>query len=190
MKIDKITGRRKLRRPRPDLQRHARKCHICHHPQRAEIEDDFLNRHGPNDIVKDYRLPHWSVIYRHANAFGLRARRNENIRTVLDIFLEQAESAPVTANAILRAIRAYSCLKDDGTWVELPKKVVYQTDRKAASVSRRISQTTAARPTRRISLDAAARQPRQKSLAAVAANRKSGIRNRRNLLKTNTSGQV
>jgi hypothetical protein len=172
MKIDKITGRRKLRRPRPDLQRHARKCHICHHPQRAEIEDDFLNWQGPNEIVKDYSLPHWSVIYRHANALGLKARRNENIRTVLDIFVEQAETAPITANAILRAIRAYSCLQDDGTWVELPKKVIYQTDRKTASVSRRISLDAAARPPRRIS------------------NRKSGIRNRRNLLKTNTSGQV
>ena len=79
MKIDKITGRRRLRPPRADLQRHARKCHICHHPQRAEIEDDFLNWRGPNQIVKDYRLPHWSVIYRHANALGLRARRNENV---------------------------------------------------------------------------------------------------------------
>jgi len=160
MKIDKITGRRRLRPPRADLQRHARKCHICHHPQRTEIEDDFLNWQGPNEIVKEYNLPHWSAIYRHANALGLRARRNENIRTVLDIFVEQAETATITANAILRAIRAYSCLKDDGTWVELPKKVIYQTDRKTASVSRRIS------------------------------NRKSGIRNRRNLLKTNTSGQV
>ncbi|MFY9728987.1 MAG: hypothetical protein WAK24_00150, partial [Candidatus Acidiferrales bacterium] len=122
--------------------------------------------------VKDYNLPHWSVIYRHANALGLRARRNENIRTVLDIFVEQAESAPVTANAILRAIRAYSCLKDDGTWVELPKKVVYQSDRTAASESRRVSQTAVPRQPRRIS------------------NRKSGIRNHRNLLKTNTSGQV
>jgi hypothetical protein len=169
MRIDKITGRRRLRPPRADLQRHARKCHICHHPQRAEIEVDFLNWHGPNDIVKDYQLPHWSVIYRHANAIGLRARRNENIRTVLDIFVEQAETAPITANAILRA---YSCLQDDGTWIELPKKVVYQTDRKTASTSRRIS------------LDAAARQPKRIS------NRKSGIRNRRNLLKKNTSGQV
>jgi hypothetical protein len=160
MKIDKITGRRKRRPPRADLQRHARKCHICHHPQRAEIEDDFLNWQGPNQIVKDYKLPHWSVIYRHANAFGLRASRNENIRTVLDIFVEQAETAPITANAILRAMRAYSCLRDDGTWVELPTRVIHQTDRKTASVSRRIS------------------------------NRKSGIRNRRNLLKTNTSGQV
>jgi hypothetical protein len=184
MKIDKITGRRRLRRPRPDLQRHARKCHICHHPQRAEIEDDFLNWHGPNEIVKDYSLPHWSVIYRHASALGLRARRNENIRTVLDIFLEQAESAPITANAILRAIRAYSCLKDDGTWVELPKRVIYQSDRKAATVSRCISQTAAPRLPRRISSGAAARQPRRIS------NRKSGIRNHRNLLKTNTRGQV
>jgi hypothetical protein len=172
MKIDKITGRRKLRSPRADLQRHARKCHICHHPQRAEIEDDFLNWHGPNKIVKDYNLPHWSVIYRHANAFGLRARRNENIRTVLDIFVEQAETAPITANAILRAIRAYSCLRDDGTWVELPTRVIHQSDRKTAAVSRRIS------------LDAEARQSRR------ASNRKSGIRNHRNLLKTNTSGQV
>ena len=171
MRIDKITGRRRLRPPRADLQRHARKCHICHHPQRAEIENEFLNWHGPREIVNEYHLPHYSVIYRHANALGLRARRNENIRTVLDIFVEQAEAAPITANAILRAIRAYSCLQDDGTWVELPKKVVYHTDRKTASVSRRISQ-------------GAARQPRRIS------NRKSGIRNHRNLLKTNTSGQV
>ena len=190
MKIDKITGRRKLRRPRPDLQRHARKCHICHHPQRAEIEDDFLNWHGPNDIVKDYQLPHWSVIYRHANALGLRARRNENIRTVLDIFLEQAESAPITANAILRAIRAYSCLKDDGTWVELPKKVIYQTDRKAASVSRSISQTSAAPSAEANFLGRRSPSAEAKVPGRRGANRKSGIRNRRNLLKTNTRGQV
>jgi hypothetical protein len=73
MKIDKITGRRMLRAPRADLQDHVRKCHIRHHPQRSEIEDDFLNWQGPNEIVKDYNLPHWSVIYRHANALGLRA---------------------------------------------------------------------------------------------------------------------
>jgi hypothetical protein len=74
--------------------------------------------------------------------------------------IEQAETVRVTGNTILRAMRAYSCLKDDGTWVELPKKVIYETDRKSAAVSRRIS------------------------------NRKSGIRIRRNLLKTNTRGQV
>jgi len=160
MKIDRITGRRKLRPPRASLQRHARKCHICHHPQRAEIEDDFLNWHGPDEIVSDYKLPHYSVIYRHANALGLRARRNENIRTVLDILVEQAETVRVTGNTILRAMRAYSCLQDDGTWVELPKRIIYQTDRKAAAVSRRIS------------------------------NRKSGIRIRRNSLITNTRSQV
>jgi|SRR5271169_737795 len=172
MRFDKLTGRRRLPTPRASLLRHSRKCFICHHPQRAEIEDDFLNWHGPNGIVKDYQLPHYSVIYRHANALGLRARRNENIRTVLDIIVEQAETAPITANAILRAIRAYSCLQDDGTWVELPKKVVYQTERKAAAASRRMS------------LAAEARQPRRIS------NRKSGIRNRRNPLKTNARAQV
>jgi hypothetical protein len=91
---------------------------------------------------------------------GDRARRNENIRTVLDILVEQAETVRVTGNTILRAMRAYSCLQDDGTWVELPKRIIYQTDRKTAAASRRIS------------------------------NRKSGIRIRRNLLKTNASGQV
>jgi hypothetical protein len=160
MRIDKVTGRRNLRPARASLQRHARKCHICHHPQRAEIEEDFLNWQGPNEIVSDYKLPHYSVIYRHANALGLRGRRNENIRTVLDILVEQAETVRVTGNTILRAMRAYSCLKDDGTWVEVPKKVIYQTDRKTAAASRRIS------------------------------NRKSGIRNRRNSLKTNTRSQV
>jgi hypothetical protein len=139
MRIDSITGRRKRRPARASLLRHARKRHICHHPLRAEIEDDFLNWHGPDEIVSDYKLPHYSVIYRHANALGLRARRNENIRTVLDILVEQAETVRVTGNTILRAMRAYSCLQDDGTWVELPKRIIYQTDRKAAALSRRIS---------------------------------------------------
>jgi hypothetical protein len=160
MRIDRITGRRKLRPTRANLLRHARKCHICHHPLRAEIEEDFLNWRGPDEIVSDYKLPHYSVIYRHANALGLRAHRNENIRTVLDILVEQAETVRVTGNTILRAMRAYSCLQDDGTWVELPKRIIYQTDRKTAAASRRIS------------------------------NRKSGIRIRRNLLKTNTRSQV
>ena len=136
MKIENVTGRRK-RRTAANLQRHARKCHICHHPQRDEIEDDFLNWHGPDKIVNDYKLPHYSAIYRHANALGLRARRNENFRTALDYLVEQADSVTVTGNTIIRAIRAYSCLKDDGTWVELPRKVVHETRRKSRSASAR-----------------------------------------------------
>jgi hypothetical protein len=142
MKIENVTGRRK-RRTRASLQRHARKCHICHHPERDEIEDDFLNWHGPDKIVSDYKLPHYSTIYRHANAFGLRARRNENFRTALDYLVEQADSATVTGNTIIRAMRAYSCLKDDGTWVELPRKVVHETRGKSRSASARRTKSQA-----------------------------------------------
>ena len=143
MKIESVTGRRK-RRTRASLQRHARKCHICHHPQRDEIEDDFLNWHGPDKIVNDYNLPHYSAIYRHANALGLRARRNENFRTALDYLVEQADSVTVNGNTIIRAMRAYSCLKDDGTWVELPRKVVHETRRKSRSASARRTKDQAA----------------------------------------------
>jgi hypothetical protein len=126
MKIDDVTGRRN-RRSAAAIDRHSRKCRICCHPNRESIEEDFLNWRNPHQIVSEYQLPHYSAIYRHARALGLTARRNENIRTVLDSIVERARQAPVTGNTILKAMRAYSCVTDDGRWVDPSTYVVHQS---------------------------------------------------------------
>ena len=126
MNIDKVTGRRRKPKASPEMARHRRKCNICNHIHRAAIEEDFLRWRSPAEILRDYGLPHHSGLYRHADATGLSARRRQNGRAALDIIIEQAETAPVTATAIIRAIRAYSCLTDDGRWVEPPKHAIFE----------------------------------------------------------------
>ena len=166
MNINAVIGRLKSRRREADRLRHARKCHICHHPRRAEIEWDYLNWIGPTSIVEEYKLPNYSAIYRHAHAFGLAAERKENMLTALDMLIEKVETARVTGHTIIRAMRAYSCLKPGGRWEEPPRQVIVATHR---------SHT----PRGRNTPPAAACPPWQ------AANRKSGIRIPRNPLKTN-----
>jgi hypothetical protein len=60
--------------------RHARKCAICHHPDREDLEEDFLAWRNAELIQKDYELPNYRTIYRHARATGLYQRRRENLR--------------------------------------------------------------------------------------------------------------
>src|SRR5271170_3552543 len=43
---------------------HARKCTICNHPERDEIEDDFVYWGHPATIVKKYGLTHRSNLFR------------------------------------------------------------------------------------------------------------------------------
>lgn len=128
MNLDKVV-RRRIKRPEPEKLRHNCRCFICQHAQRAEIEQDFLLWRNPHEIASAYNLPHYAIIYRHARALGLSARRNENVRTVLGILIQNAESMPVTGNTVIRAIRAYGCLSGDGQWTGLPKRVIYESCR-------------------------------------------------------------
>jgi hypothetical protein len=144
MNIDKVIGRRKRRTlmhagkpkagrnvPDAEIVRHTRKCRICNHPRRAELEQDSLNWRNPHEIVEEYELAHHSAIYRHAQALGLTAQRVENACAALDLIVEKVEDAHVTGHTIIRAMRAYSCLTPRGRWVELPKRVIYETVRKS-----------------------------------------------------------
>jgi hypothetical protein len=132
MKTDTIARRLNRRTAPTDTLRHTRKCRICKHPQRADIEQDFLHWRNPHEIVNAYSLPHYSVIYRHAQALGLTARRNENFRSILDILVEQAAEAKVTGNTVIRAVRAYSCLNDKGRWTDPPTRVIHESVRKSS----------------------------------------------------------
>jgi len=109
--------------------RHQRKCIICRHPERDAIEEDFVHWHDVWRMAKEFKIDDYRSIYRHARATGLDLRRRENFRSALDQILENAGRASVTADSVIRAIRAYSCLDDSGRWTEPPKQVNFTVAR-------------------------------------------------------------
>lgn len=108
----------------PELDRHQRCCTICRHPEREAIEEAFLQWRSINSMMSEFRFPHHSVIYRHAHATGLFARRGRHLRFALDHLIQNADQIFPTGDTILRAIRAYSCLDDEGKWHEIPSQVI------------------------------------------------------------------
>ena len=113
--------------PRSALERHARKCMVCHHPEREAIEEEYLNWHSPTKSASHHNVAP-RTLYRHAEALGLTRRRRGNMRAVLDRLLDRAEEATVTGDSIIRALRAYTCLADDRHWVEPPARVIYSSE--------------------------------------------------------------
>jgi hypothetical protein len=105
------------------LERHERKCVVCHHPEREAIEEFFVRWQQPHRMAQDYDLPVRSL-YRHAHATGLFAARRRNLRSVLEYILEDASVTQVTGDCIVRAVRAYTCLRDDNRWVEPATHVI------------------------------------------------------------------
>ena len=108
----------------PAEERHQRKCLICHHPDREEIEEEFIHWRDVWYLAKQYDIADPRSIDRHARAFGLVERRRENRRYMLDRILENGPGK-VTPDSVIQAIRAYSCLTDDNRWVEPPTRVEY-----------------------------------------------------------------
>jgi hypothetical protein len=109
--------------------RHTSKCRICKNPRRALIERDFLVWRNPHEMVSEYGLVSFSVIYRHAQALGLTALRNENARVVLEGASDKGEFASATGGAVTRGVRGYRSFYYNGRWTELPKHVVYESPR-------------------------------------------------------------
>ena len=105
-------------------ERHSRKCAICHHPDRADIEEDFLSWRNAELIQKDHKLPNYRTIYRHARTHGLYERRRQNLRFAAELLIEHADQARPDANVILRAIRACACINRSGEWVEPARRVI------------------------------------------------------------------
>jgi len=126
----KITrGRpRRANRELPSRDRHSRKCQICSHPRRADIEQDFLRWLSPDRIAAQYGLADHSTVYRHVHATGLFKRRRDTIHLALDSILEQGNAVVnVSANSILQAVKFSAIL--DGKWVEPPRNRVAHTQR-------------------------------------------------------------
>ena len=110
--------------PHASAQRHARKCTICRHEDRAEIEQSFMHWVPLMDIADEFDLPSADAVRRHALALGLEEVRNQTTRRSLYRIIERAGDAAPTAAGVIQAIRACSCLDDSGRWVEPPRRVI------------------------------------------------------------------
>ncbi len=109
------------------LERHSRKCIICHHPEREAIEEEFIHWRAPWKLAEDYNLADYRTIYRHARAAGILFQRRENLHSALDAFVEAVDDVKFTPDSILRAMRAYSCIDRHGRWTEIPAQVHIST---------------------------------------------------------------
>ena len=109
------------------LERHARKCLVCRHRDREEIESDFLHWHDVSDIVFDHKLVNRRILYRHARATGLYELRMANIRDAAALIATRAEYAKATASSVLKAIQACSQIDELGRWVAPPTRTIRYT---------------------------------------------------------------
>src|SRR5579864_4851917 len=109
------------------LERHSRRCIICHHPEREAIEEEFVHWRAPWKLSQDYKLNDYRTVYRHARATGLLLQRRERLHSALDAFVESVDDVTFTGDTILRAMRAYSCIDSHGRWTEIPTQVQFST---------------------------------------------------------------
>jgi hypothetical protein len=109
------------------LERHSRRCIICHHPEREDIEEEFVHWRSPSRLAHDYKLSDYRTFYRHARAAGLLLQRRERLHSALDAFVESVDDVTFTGDTILRAMRAYSCIDSHGRWTEIPTQVQFST---------------------------------------------------------------
>jgi hypothetical protein len=114
------------RRHRASLARHARKCSVCHHKDREFIDADYLRWISPETLARQYKISHHSVVYRHADATGLRTQRRAALRATLEHFIEQAENVRVTAHSVVAAVRLYSQINDQGQYTPTPRRHIIE----------------------------------------------------------------
>jgi len=101
-----------------DVSQHQRRCTICHHPDRESIEQAFLQWRSPHHMLVEFKITDRTTIYRHAHALGLFAKRRRNLRAALENVIEESETIHPTGSELIAAVRAMTCLKDDGDWIE------------------------------------------------------------------------
>src|ERR1700761_6060805 len=109
------------------LERHTRKCKICRHKDREDIETDFLHWHDVHNIVTEFDLGTRRALYRHARATGLYELRMANIRDAAALIAARAENCVATASAVLKAIQACSQIDSLGRWVAPPTRSIRYT---------------------------------------------------------------
>jgi hypothetical protein len=102
------------------LNRHRGQCSICSHEKCKEIEAAFVAWESPDGIAAEHGLSHRSTVYRHAKAFGLDLKRQQNIRVPLERIIERAGDPllQVTGATVVQAIAVYGKLNAQGQLIE------------------------------------------------------------------------
>jgi hypothetical protein len=128
------------------LDRHARKCKICNHKDREDIELDFLHWNSCYAISVGYDLDSARVIYRHAHATGLYDRRMLNLKFAAAHIVDHAESVTPSSAAVLKAIQACSQINSQGEWIETPRRIIHQVEHHhvSAATSPQLTERSAA----------------------------------------------
>jgi hypothetical protein len=103
--------------------RHEYHCGICKHPDRENIERDFVAWKSPAAIADEYRLSNRVTVYRHAHAFGLFVKRQRNVRAALERIIERTDDVEVNASAVVAAVQAYAKINARGEWVDRSEHV-------------------------------------------------------------------
>ncbi|HTU35313.1 MAG TPA: hypothetical protein VMF66_16035 [Candidatus Acidoferrum sp.] len=106
------------------LNHHQIRCTVCHHPDCAAIEQDFLHWVRPGEITREFDLGDRRAIGRHARALGLFEIRAAKTKDALAYIMEQAETVTATAGDIIKAVRAYSCIDENGRWHEPTRRTI------------------------------------------------------------------
>jgi hypothetical protein len=107
---------------RPLGHRHEANCRICSHPEREQIENEWIAWGNTSRLAKQYALSRDSL-YRHCHALGLFEKRARNLKGALEKIIEQADSVPVNAGAVVQAIQAYAKINSKGVWVERQEQI-------------------------------------------------------------------
>lgn len=99
------------------LGRHRRNCSVCTHPERLEIEAEFIAWRSPAAIAQQYGLADRANVYRHAHALDLFGKRRRNLCAALERLVERVDDVEVTAGSIVNAAVALARINADGEWV-------------------------------------------------------------------------
>jgi hypothetical protein len=130
---------------RRSLAMHSSQCTVCRHPQRAEIERDFLDWIGPRKIAREYGLSSHTTLYRHAHALGLFHRRRHTLQFALSRLIEQVDDVKPTAASIISAIRLMTKLNarseyaeetETGEAAEMPAAPAPETEAATKAIAR------------------------------------------------------
>lgn len=111
---------------RDRLAMHQARCRICQHPEREEIEREFLDWVSPRETAGRWKIASYRAIYRHAHAVGLQEQRRRKRQGALDCIIERVRDVPVTASAVVAAIRLGAKLERDGE--EAGQRIVLSLD--------------------------------------------------------------
>ena len=113
----------RARRSPISLPRHQAGCTVCHHAQRATIEEKFCDWIPQTQIAREHRISRLAL-YRHVKACGeLLAKRDANLRCALARFIERGFSLRPTGATFIAAVVAYSRLDALGRTVDRKENV-------------------------------------------------------------------